>query len=162
MRHGDAVGGMCDETRPLSEKGRQEAAWAGDFLKRAGEIPELIFHSTLLRSRQTAEEIAQVLEMPDRLCACSGLCPGDSPQRFAADVVGDLRQRILVVGHLPFVETLTSLLVSNAETTVGLRFTTGSVLGLERASLARCWTIRFFAPAKLISCLQETFPNASR
>ncbi|MDL2264694.1 histidine phosphatase family protein, partial [Synergistaceae bacterium OttesenSCG-928-I11] len=61
MRHGDAVGGFDDAARPLSAQGLLEAENAGRFLARIREVPDVICHSPLLRSRQTAEVVARVL-----------------------------------------------------------------------------------------------------
>ena len=57
MRHGDALKSGSDLNRPLSEKGVSEGEAAGEFLRFVGEFPDLILHSTLLRSKQTAERV---------------------------------------------------------------------------------------------------------
>ena len=154
MRHGDAEGGMDDAKRPLSAKGRQEALLAGRFFKKASEIPGAIYHSSLLRARQTAEGVASELGASDRLCECAGLCPLDSPAALAADFAADFDENILIVSHLPFVERFASQLLAHAESTLNIRFTTGSILGVERTSSSLGWTLRFYATGKMLQRMQ--------
>jgi phosphohistidine phosphatase SixA len=56
MRHGDAV--AAENERPLTEQGRKESARAGEFLYKINEIPDIILHSGITRSRQIAEGVA--------------------------------------------------------------------------------------------------------
>ena len=60
VRHGDALSDSEDPKRPLSETGIEEAKKTGEFLKKAGEKPLKIIHSTKLRAKQTGEIIAEV------------------------------------------------------------------------------------------------------
>lgn len=153
LRHGDAVCGNPDAERPLSDTGVEEAQLAGTFLAATKEIPDLICHSTLLRSRQTAVLAARRLGGEDRLLECTGLCPGDSPQEFASRLHLLRAKDILVVGHLPFLGELASYLLSGSTDTICMRFTTGTLLALECKTSVGAWALRFHASSKLIARL---------
>jgi broad specificity phosphatase PhoE len=66
MRHGEAqsnvsevIDSIPDENNPLTEKGRQQSIEAANALKEKGV--DLIIHSGMQRTRQTAELVAQEL-----------------------------------------------------------------------------------------------------
>jgi phosphohistidine phosphatase len=153
MRHGDSQNGLDDAGRTLSGDGVREAKLAGAFLKQSGARLGAIYHSPFLRSRQTAEIVAGVLGLTEKLSERGGLLPGDSVSSFADEMeklaIGEAGR--LVVGHLPFVEDLASLLISGSEGGVSIRFTTGSLIGLERFEFTNEWILRFHITSKLIS-----------
>ena len=96
VRHAEAPPGNPDELRELSDKGRQQARSLGERL--AAEDVAVILTSPLLRARQTAEILSEVLgtevEVDERLA------PGATPDgvREAVDGRGDT---VLTVGHEP-------------------------------------------------------------
>lgn len=152
MRHGDADDGHIDAMRPLSKKGVKEAERAGAFLAIEDEAPGLICHSDLLRARQTAEIVAERLGLSQNLCERSGLRPDDSAAYFAKEIAGDADRAddLLIVGHMPFMADLASCLLSGVENAVSMRFTTGSLLCLERSGYGE-WTQRYHISARLIA-----------
>ena len=157
MRHGDAQDGPVDDLRPLSGTGVAEAEAAGRFLRRIACVPDEIWHSGLHRAAMTAEGVARQLGAPVPLRVCGGLRPGDDARSFADGLRADYTPQIaslLIVSHLPFVGELASLLLAGSADALSVRFTTGSVLCLERTgsgSLGAPWTLRFHASAKLIA-----------
>ena len=151
MRHGDARDAPIDARRPLSEEGVREAERAGELLALLKEAPGAILHSDLLRSRVTAEIVAGKLGMSQNLRLQSGLRPEDSAVDFADDLaVASWEGCVMLVGHMPFLEECASCLLSGSENTVSIRFSTGTLLCLERRR-AETWTLRFHFPAKMIT-----------
>lgn len=148
VRHGDASDGPDDALRPLSTKGSQESARTGVFLKRARFEPVAVWHSGLLRSRQTAEIIADLLECRDRLRMKKGLAPNDDAASFAEEmnlIDGDH----LAVGHLPFLARLACCLLTGKPDAFGLAVPTASFLVLERES-PRGWTLKSLISPKFM------------
>jgi phosphohistidine phosphatase SixA len=142
---------VLDSIRPLSEKGAAEAEAAGLFLLRTGEVPNVIIHSTLLRSGLTAECVAASSGAGDVLEQWRGLEPYDSPVDFLADLqstFGASERNILVVGHQPFVSEFASLLLTRSEAAVSLKFTTGSLCGMKSEGMGKFWTLRFHITSK--------------
>ncbi len=144
VQHGDAVSKQVDPARPLSEKGRRDVERVTDFLSRAGVRVQKVLHSGKARSQQTAVRLAEVV-MPDRpIEKIGGIEPNDDATAFA---LGLNRWDVdtFVIGHLPFVARLLSvLLVGDASHDV-VNCEPGTVICLERqdeASWRLNWMIR--------------------
>ena len=88
-----------DALRPLSQKGRRQAAKMGQFLAEHGFAPDAIVSSPKARARQTADIVADALGIAvaedDRLAG-----PLD-PDVVAAIVEGAGGDRVMLVGHDP-------------------------------------------------------------
>ncbi len=156
MRHGDAEDGLYDDIRPLSSAGVLECEAVGTFFKLVNEIPDIIYHSPLLRSRQSALKVAEKAGFDGVICERDGLLPEDSAISFERELPVNLKGNILVVGHLPFLGYLVPLLLTGTEGGLGLRFSTGSVICLERSSALMERNLRYFMTAKLISKLMKS------
>jgi broad specificity phosphatase PhoE len=75
MRHGIAAdlgdaGVLKDEDRPLTLEGRAKMRQAAEGIGEFGLKLNLILTSPLLRARQTAEVVAEVLDASARPCLC--------------------------------------------------------------------------------------------
>ena len=151
MRHGDAVTYFIDETRPLSEKGALEADAAGKFLRSIDEIPDIIVHSPLLRSRETAERVEKAVGAAGLLKQHERLNPDDDPIKFRIGALMQLAEKksadytIMVVGHEPFTSALASILLW--DTRRDLAFNTGTLLGAKSFSPEKTWDLCFFVHA---------------
>jgi phosphohistidine phosphatase SixA len=86
IRHAHAGKGEPDETRALSERGRNEAQLRAESLAERDDPPALVLTSPLVRARQTAEEIARAagaeLRVDERLA------PGASAELLREAVAG--------------------------------------------------------------------------
>jgi phosphohistidine phosphatase len=69
-----------------------------------------ICHSGILRAQETAEILADYLKPPRGLRQITGLLPEDDPQVGKAEIETAL-EPIMLVGHLPHMRRLASLLV---------------------------------------------------
>lgn len=148
VRHGDAVEMTNDEKRPLSPHGRTEAENAGHFLKRTTVKPRFIYHSTLLRSAESAQLIAGVMGCPQCLQERKGLLPEDDTDAWVEEL-GTEPDHCIVVGHLPFLAALASNLLTGSEDNLSIKFPTGSILCLEREGYGG-WILRYLATSKII------------
>ncbi len=123
LRHGEASDGYPDHSRQLNPAGRSEVLDTLEQALKRIEPPVQIFHSGLVRARQTAELAAQVLgaQSPQRL---DGIDPGGNPAELCDQDMpaGDL----MLVTHNPFVESLAWYLAAEE-----LRIRTGSLVALE-------------------------------
>lgn len=147
IRHAHAEDAEPDDRRPLSPKGRRQVREIGRWLKHAKALEvEEIWHSPLVRSRETAERLAGHLKLAAPLREISGLRPGDDPVRLVRQLHG-LRRNVAIVGHDPHLGALASLLVSGREEPSCFRLKKGSVLRLDRGS---GWTVRWQISPELI------------
>lgn len=153
VRHGDAVPGLDDEMRPLSHKGVVEAENVGRFLHKTKELPQVIWHSTLLRARHTAEGIARTAGLGDALVERRGITPDGEPEAVAREIEAEgLDRDIMIVTHQPFAGMLASYLLGRC-LGLSMRFTTGTVACFERESTIAPWTLRAHLTAKAIARL---------
>jgi phosphohistidine phosphatase len=133
MRHADAVSDEEDSARPLSRKGRDQVARVCTFLrKNPGFNPAEIWHSPLVRSRETSELLARGLGLKAHLMQVPGVSPDDDPTRIAA-VLDAAEGDVAVVGHEPHLGVLASMMVHGPDRSgVFYPFPKASVLALTR------------------------------
>jgi len=145
-QHGEAKSEQDDSRRPLTDRGRKEVAAVAIALNRHGLRLSAIWHSGKLRAKQTAAAFAEALEPDDGIEEKSGLDPRDDPQGMAEAIAG-LEAPTLVVGHLPHLSRLASLLVAGDSHTDIIRFRQGGVLCLARADEG--WRIAWYVTPQL-------------
>jgi phosphohistidine phosphatase len=96
LRHGDAAKGSPDAGRPLTDKGRAQAAAAGDALKALGVQLDACLTSPKLRAADTAALACAPLGVEPR--EEPGLADGTFDALALAAGLGD---EVLLVGHDP-------------------------------------------------------------
>lgn len=110
LRHGEAAAGALDPQRSLTRVGRQNVERVGNLAVARGVQVSVIFHSGILRARQTAEILAECLSPPHGVQALSGLLPQDDPV-IARGELESSQTSVMLVGHLPHLSRLAGLLV---------------------------------------------------
>jgi phosphohistidine phosphatase len=116
LHHGDAVAPEVDPGRPLSTQGLEAAnRLAAEAAARAAK-PAVVWHSGKLRARQTAEPFLRACNPLAQFAATRGLQPDDPPE-WIKDVVTDETRDVMLVGHMPNLpRVLTLLLTGNSAT----------------------------------------------
>jgi phosphohistidine phosphatase len=121
VRHANAEqdSDVRDFERPLSRKGRGEAEEvAKRFLERE-QVPDLIVASAAVRTRETAEIFARVLNVPARLLQAEDslyLADGDHILACIRNV-GPRVGHLMVIGHNPGISAAAISLAPEAITT---------------------------------------------
>lgn len=146
LRHGIAAelgeGGILkDADRPLTLEGRAKLKQAALGMKAAGLKFNVIFASPLLRARQTAEVVADALDLQHRVKILDALAPG---AQFAqgegghAEIFLELGayqfDRALLVGHMPDLSELASYLMAGNRN-LNIEFKKGTLCCVEVSSL---------------------------
>jgi phosphohistidine phosphatase len=149
-QHGLAVPKDVDPERPLSEQGREDVRRLAEFLGNTGVRVEQILHSGKSRAEQTASRLAETALAAGPPQARPGLSPNDAVEPLAAEIEAWSADTLLV-GHLPFLGRLASLLLVSDPDRPMLAFEPGSTACLERDGAghwALLWMIRpeFLAP----------------
>jgi phosphohistidine phosphatase len=131
MQHGEARPEAEDPTRPLTERGRADVARVARAMagRRLGIVR--VLHSGKLRARQTAEIVASVLEPSPVVEETSGLAPNDNPL-IVAQAVQDTAGARLLVGHLPQLSRLASLLILGEPDRAVVAFRNAGLVCLSR------------------------------
>ena len=147
VRHGKAVHEQLDPQRPLSQEGRDEVKEMAQFIKALRLNLAEVFHSTKLRARETAVLIKDAALPQAEIVEKEGLCPNDNVDNFMKALQGR-RQDLMVVGHLPFLPCLASLLTVDEERTF-FAMPPGSMVMLESAE-GRVWYVTGFLTPDMI------------
>ena len=129
VRHGKALPKEQDSQRPLSPEGRQEVRSIAVQLSLAGLSVSQIRHSGKARARQTAELLAAGVRH-EEVVESDGLAPNDPVD----DMLYELAARtedLMIVGHLPFLNKLASLLLAYDESAGLVSFRNAGFVCLE-------------------------------
>ena len=119
---------------------------AADALLRAGARPVTLLHSEKTRAVQTAAIISCELPGHPPAQLRKGLAPEEPVDGWAMEAAL-ARTDMVLVGHMPFLPRLASLLVAKDRERAQFAFETGGVLCLERIDYG-AWVVRFlFAPS---------------
>jgi phosphohistidine phosphatase len=121
VRHGEAVSEKLDPKRPLTSSGREEVQRIGRLAAAKNVKVSAIFHSGILRAKQTAEILAEHLQFNSDVQQLSGLLPQDDPAVAKAELEAADRP-IILVGHLPHLSRLLALLISGSMESGAMEF----------------------------------------
>lgn len=138
VRHGEAKPKEEDPDRPLSAVGADEVSRMAAWAAAAGVRVTAIQHSGKLRAQQTAEIFADQLPEAPAAQAVSGLAPNDDVTPIARQLLSE-RGSIMLVGHLPFLERLASLLITSDAGSPTVALAAGAILAL--ASTDKGWRV---------------------
>ena len=146
VQHAPAVAKEEDPARSLSAEGvataeRIAAVAAGYHVQVAR-----ILHSGKKRARQTAEIFAAALAPPGGVVAHEGLDPHDDPVRFLPALAG--QDDVMVVGHLPFLSRLTSLLIAGDPDLPIFLYQNGGIVCLTEIAEGK-WAIQWTLMPKI-------------
>ena len=122
-QHGLALDKAVNPDRPLSPSGESRTRIIANHLAAVGLSVQQICHSGKTRARQTAEILAAALNVSD-VTDHEFLNPGDDPNAL----IPHLSAQCLYVGHLPHMQRLASLLLTNDPDARTLRFENSAVL----------------------------------
>lgn len=134
VQHAKAKSEEEDPDRPLSQAGQEDIRDTAAAAASLGLGVEKILHSGKLRAEQTAETLQEQLSPPQGVDVHSGLGPVDDVQPVAEEL-DTSAQSMMLVGHLPFMERLTGLLVAGDEDLPVVAFQNGAVVCLEKADV---------------------------
>ena len=110
VQHAAALSEEEDPKRPLSEVGRKQVKATAKFAKEAGVSLGRIWHSGKNRAAQTAEVLADQLKPSLGVRSSEELGPVDNPRDWAGRLV-EMDHDVMLVGHLPYMERITSMLL---------------------------------------------------
>ncbi len=149
VRHGDAVSSGVDPQRPLSEQGRADTLKIALFIGPLEISVEHIWHSGKLRAAQTAEILAGTVAVEKGCSSREGLGPNGDVTVIAEELEA-YDMNLMIVGHLPFVGYLSSLLAAGKETADVVAFDAGAIVCLNRRNHGR-WQINWMITPKLLA-----------
>lgn len=148
VQHGKAKSSEEDPNRTLSEQGRKEVLQVAEFLRELRITVSLIQHSGKLRAEETAHILASSIRCTSGPVHTEGLDPADDPS-ILANFLKVYTDDILIVGHLPHLERLTSLLLTGTPDRRPVQFRNGGVICLEKEQNG-AWSIVWIVVPQLL------------
>ena len=148
-QHGLAVPKDVDPDRPLSERGREDVRRLAGFLDKAGIRVGQVLHSGKPRAEQTAAILTEALLPEGQSQAHAGLGPKDPLEKLSPEIAF-WSVDTLIVGHLPYLGRLASLLLASEPDRSLLAFQPGSMACLEKTE-DRHWVLVWMVRPELIA-----------
>lgn len=110
VRHGDAVDASENPQRPLSPLGEQQIELIAQQLKIADVQVDTIFHSGILRAKQTTEILAQ--RLPHKNIVAWAMLAPDQSFSLVFDELVKIKTSVMLVGHQPMLGMLASYMMT--------------------------------------------------
>jgi phosphohistidine phosphatase len=148
VQHGEAKREEEDPLRGLTEKGTREVSRVAAFVAGIPVKPLRIYHSGKTRAGQTAAIFAQTVKPPDGVVETDALSPTDDPRVWHGRLL-EMKDDVMLVGHLPHLARLAGLLFSGDRGVAALNFKMGGVVCLERDE-AGPWLIEWMVIPEII------------
>ncbi len=148
VQHAKAMSKAQDPQRHLTDEGRQEANRMARFLAPLGLHLGQLWHSSKPRAVQTSQIYAQVMTVDERPAERDGLAPDDNvaPLRDELAVATD---DTMVVGHMPFMAKLATLLLTGYDTPSVIAFKNAGIVCLGRTDDNR-WQVEWVVTPDLL------------
>jgi phosphohistidine phosphatase len=130
VQHAEAKKEEEDPARGLTEKGLRDITKVAAHARKLDIVVEKIFHSGKTRASQTAQVLADYLKPDRRVTEIDGLAPMDDPDIWKKRIP-QINEDIVLVGHLPQLGKLSSLLLSGDKEKDIIDFKTGGIVCLK-------------------------------
>jgi phosphohistidine phosphatase len=148
-QHAQAAAKDVDPQRPLTERGRRDIRKVAAFIKPLDIAVDYLWHSGKKRAAQTAEALAEVVKTNKPPAARDRLGPLDGVTPLA-DELASAAGNIMIVGHLPFLAKLASLLLTGLESAESVAFKQGGIVCLGRTDENR-WQVQWMVTPDLLA-----------
>jgi phosphohistidine phosphatase len=149
VRHAEPKSEAEDRLRPLSEKGWSDIRKVAAFICAHSNIEiNVIMHSPKTRARQTAEALAKCLNPPEGIKEAPDITPLDDPSIWA-ERLAKTKEDTMLVGHLPHLGRLSSLLLCQNENRAIIDFQAGGAVCMKRNE-SISWRLRWMVIPQML------------
>jgi phosphohistidine phosphatase len=146
IQHAKAASKETDPQRPLTERGRRDIQKVAVFIRPLKLSVDSLWHSGKKRAAQTAEVLAETVEVKKGTIVHDDLGPNDNVVKIR-DELASTKQDTMIVGHLPFLSKLASLLLTGSESANTVVFKNGSIVCLTKDNW---WQIEWMVIPELL------------
>ncbi len=144
VQHAESKPKEEDPERGLTAAGFADIEKTASAAAERAVVVDRIYHSEKKRAVETATVLAGYLKPTEGMSEAEGLMPKDDPEIWneEANAAAD-QESIMVVGHLPHMEKLAGLLLSDNTDVKTVSFVNAGIVCLERtdSGWALDWTI---------------------
>lgn len=142
VQHAQARKEQENPERPLSDKGLSDIKKVAAFISKNIDITiHKIHHSGKTRARQTAEVLADALHRSENCFEAEGLKPLNDPS-FWAERLARETENIMLVGHLPHLSKLASLMLCQDSDREVVEFQMGGVVCIGKQN-SENWSVQW-------------------
>jgi len=134
VQHAESKSEQEDPARSLTDKGMHDVRKVASFASQCNLKIHMIFHSSKLRAKQTAEVLSEHLDPAKSVSEVDGLAPLDDPAIWAQRLK-DIPEDVILVGHLPHLDKLASLLLCGDKDKNIISFKMAGIVCLERTDM---------------------------
>lgn len=139
IQHGKALSEEHDPKRCLSQEGIKETKKIADFIKPKNIAVDYIWHSKKERAIQTAKIISQTVSYKE-IIERNDINPNDPVDKLPEELK-KLNKDVMIVGHLPFLQKLASLLLTGSETSAPISFINSGIICFDSKEP---WQVEWF------------------
>jgi phosphohistidine phosphatase len=147
IQHGKSLPKDQDPDQGLSEDGTTETERIASQAQDYGVSVSQIRHSVKTRARQTAQILARALKPQNDIQEISGIKPMDDVAACAAKIDPD--ENVMLVGHLPFMERITSYLITGSIDQPLIKFQNSGIVCLAKDPETQAWIIKWTLMPKI-------------
>ncbi|MGA2916314.1 MAG: phosphohistidine phosphatase SixA [Sedimentisphaerales bacterium] len=151
VQHAKAVSKEIDPVQPLSEEAYKELQKVCNFIRPLNLFVDFLWHSGKKRAEQTAEILAKAISVKSQIIKRDDIGPNDDVMKIADDLTQS-GYDIMIVGHLPFLGKLASLLLTGSEIKEIIEFKNAGIVCLSRGE-GNKWQIEWIVTPQILECL---------
>lgn len=142
VQHSESKSKEEDPERGLSDLGFSNIRKMAEFARKLDICVDTIFHSDKLRAKQTANELADAVHYMTGLKQRDGIAPMDEiiPMK---DEINKSDKNIMIVGHLPYLDKLSSALLCGDQNKNILGFQCGCIVKIGKSERAEGWDLQW-------------------
>lgn len=148
VQHAKATSEEADPQRSLTEEGLRDIQKVAAFVKPLDLSVDYLWHSGKKRALQTAGVLARAVKISEAITARDGLGPNDDVTAIRGELTST-EQDIMIVGHLPFLSKLASLLLAGSESANTVTFKNGGIMCLRRRD-ENLWQVDWMITPELL------------
>ena len=141
VQHGKSLSKDIDPDQGLSEDGVAETLSIAEVARGYHVSVNCIKHSVKTRARRTAEIFASALDPEEGLQEITGIKPMDDVAAFAKSIHPEANT--MLVGHLHFMERITSFLITGSIENSVFKFQNSGIVRLDQDSETKSWFIKW-------------------
>ena len=149
VQHGLSKPKEEDPDRRLTEKGKEATEKVALYASENAKMKvSTIYHSGKARAKETAEIMAEHLRPEEGVQVTKQLAPMDDPSIWR-DKLKDLKEDIMLVGHLPYMSRLASLLLFGNSDKKTINFKNSGIVCLKRDD-DECWSVEWMIIPEIV------------
>ena len=130
VQHAKAASKEIDPERSLTQEGLNDINKIAAFIEPLELSIENLWHSGKKRAQQTTEILAGAINVKNEISIQDGLAPNDEVDVIKERIIS-AGQDLMIVGHLPFLSKLASLLLTGSESSETVAFKQGGIVCLK-------------------------------